>query len=223
MNTKTLIAYTLVATVLFAGCSSNTKDTAPDTSSLSSVSQGESQAGQSKISEEADLLEQGLRAFDSQLYSTAFEIFKKFQDSYPTSYYAPLVEIKMADSQYFSGDFDTAITHYEEFIRLRPTHEAVSYAAIQVAHSHMAKYRGIVHDQTPLSNAMQQYEQFLKKYPGSVYANQARQGSKHCKEALQMHEAYVAEFYSKQGLKDAAQHRRDQQTQGVPPLVQSKQ
>ena len=67
---------------------------------------------------EDQLLERAKSAYDSGLYSVARENWTKLREQYPSSYYATLSELKIADTYFFAGDYPAAVTNYEEFLKL---------------------------------------------------------------------------------------------------------
>lgn len=153
------------------------------------------------------LLLEALELYDDELYSSAKETLATLQRQFPSSYYAPLVELKLADSNYFLGEYSAAIESYEEFLRLRPRHEAAAYARLQIANSHFAQYRGVVFDQTPLTQAEAEYQKVITEFPNSSVATQAKSRLETCAELRKEHAAYVARFYHKRGLADASVNR----------------
>ncbi len=161
----------------------------------------------SALNPERSELDDALAMYDSELYSSARTLFKDMQSKYPSSYYAALFELKIADCSYAVGEYEAAIESYQEFARLRPKHEAVPYVRLQVANAHFAQYRGVVHDQSPLTEALAKYEALVKEFPGSAYAEMARTLIARCQERLAAHEAYVANFYFKHGQKEAGVQR----------------
>ena len=157
--------------------------------------------------EQIPLLLEALELYDDELYSSAKETLATLQRQFPSSYYAPLVELKLADSNYFLGEYSAAIESYEEFLRLRPRHEAAAYARLQIANCHFAQYRGVVFDQTPLTQAEAEYKKVIAEFPLSSAAAQASSSLKRCEQLRQEHAAYVARFYHKRGLEDASINR----------------
>lgn len=159
------------------------------------------------VGQQLYLVQEALKLYDQELFSAAREALRSVQRQYPASYYAPLIELKIADANYFLAAYSEAIEAYEEFIRLRPHHEASPYAMLQIGNSFFAQYRGVVFDQAPLTHAEKRYEQTILSHPQSSITLQAEGMLERCQKLRQKHEGYVAQFYYKQGLKHASMNR----------------
>jgi outer membrane protein assembly factor BamD len=157
--------------------------------------------------EQFAVLQEALEHYDAGLFTAARDALIDFQKNYPSSFYAPVVELKLADAQYFLSEYSLAIEAYQEFARLRPNHEAVGYAELQIANSHFAQYRGVVYDQAPLGQAEKQYQLVASRHRGSGIATQAEEMLSRCTELRKQHQSYVAGFYRQQGLDKASVNR----------------
>jgi outer membrane protein assembly factor BamD len=137
-------------------------------------------------------------AYDKGLYTLSRQLFERLQKENPSSYYTPLVELKLADAYLTIEDYEKAISTYEEFIHLRPQHEAVPYIFMQLGNAHRQQYSGPENEQAPLSRAIERYKKLLDKFPESEYALAARVKIAECREKLAKHEEFVANFYYRQ-------------------------
>jgi outer membrane protein assembly factor BamD len=159
------------------------------------------------VSEEEDILARAMDSYERGVYSIAKNSFVKLQKEYPNSYFLPLVELKIADCDFYLGRYTEAIEGYEEYLRMRPRSEAAAYASYKIADAHLKKYRGPYKDQSPLKTAIQKLEELSNNYSNSEYDRLAQRATKEAKEKLAQHDLIVAKFYAKQGMKKAALNR----------------
>lgn len=157
---------------------------------------------------ELEILRRAMDNYDRGMYNLSREAWSELSDTFPNTYYSTLADLKIADSYFFSESYSEALVAYEEFIKLHRGHEAVPYVYYQMANGHFQQYRGVSHDQTPLKSVIQLSEQLLKDFPESLYTNVARENIEKARSYLNQHEAFIAYFYERQGMKEAAEKRR---------------
>jgi len=166
-----------------------------------------SSARDSNVSKEQELLSKAMRSFEKEVYSIAKKNFGEFQKNYPASYYLPLVELKIADCDFFLGNYTEASEGFQGFTRKRAKHEANSYSEYMAALSHLKRYRGSTKDQTPIKVAHQKFSLYLEKYPSSEYLPLVKESISKCEDKLAEHEVSVANFYFKQSKREAGMSR----------------
>lgn len=191
---KVLVVCTFCVTFFF-GCSSD-KPAGPK--SLLSVSD----------KPELEILARAMDNYDRGMYNLSREAWSDLSNTFPNTYYSTLADLKIADSYYFSESYSEALVAYEEYLKLHRGHEAIPYVYYQMANCHFQQYRGVAHDQTPLKSVIQLSEQLLKEFPESLYANVARENIEKARSYLKQYEAFVAYFYERQGMTEAAEKRR---------------
>ncbi len=217
MRRKALIAcLILISCLLFAGCS------AERDKSKNYVSPYDKEFDPENVDEaEADLseeeyLERAKAAYDRGLYSVARDNWNKLREQYPSSYYATLGELKIADTYFYAGDYPTAVTSYDEFLKLHPAHEAIPYVRFQLGNAHREQYMGVAHDQGPLQSAIKNYRRLIEDYPGNELVLPARRSISTCRELLAEHEHFIARFYARQGYDKAEQKRLEDLVRAYP-------
>ena len=200
----------LVLPLLFsaASCSGSSQTNRNTISPYDLAFEPEEKEGEiSTTTSESELLEQATQSYDRGLYSLSKEQWTQLREQYPGSYYATLAELKVADCHFFAGDYATAITSYEEFIKLHPAHEAVPYCRFQVANAHREQWSGVRHDPSPLAEAVKHYRNLVSEFPESEFAAAARRSLNSAREELSSYEVDVARYYMKQGQFPAARER----------------
>lgn len=157
---------------------------------------------------EEELLEKAIDNYDDNLYTLSSESWTQLRDGYPETFYSILAELKLADAQFFAGNYSDAITAYEDFARLHPGHEAMAYVRFQIGNCSYEQYRGSTRDQAPVYAAIRAFKEVIASYPNSIYAVLARRRLQQSRERLAEYERGVAQFYEKQGKEHAATERR---------------
>src|SRR4029079_10420815 len=109
------------------------------------------------------------------------------------------------DAQFARGNYTEAIDSYKTFARLHPTHEKVEdgYVAFKIGEAYYKDMPDDVwilppsyeKDQSAVVDAQRELNDFLKKFPDSSYAAQARKFRQEVLKRLVDHEVYVARFY----------------------------
>jgi outer membrane protein assembly factor BamD len=137
----------------------------------------------------------------------AAKFFEHVRTKYPYSRYAALSELKLADVKFAEEHFVEAAAAYEQFVKLRPTHEQVDYAEFRVGYSH---WKDAPKDfflfppthekqQEQVHLAAKSLGAFVENRPRSKYRPEAEKLLAQARARLAEHEWYVAEFYAKRG------------------------
>lgn len=154
----------------------------------------------SKTEDDGDeryLIDKATEAYNKGRFVSAHESFQKVRDRYPFSPYATLAELRMADCKYFEGSYEEAIQLYQEFEKLHPNNEAVSYVVFQIAMCHYKLMNTPDRDIAPTVKMLQTCERFLAKYQESPYTFQVKRMKEEARERLAQHELVVVAWYIK--------------------------
>ncbi|PXF55127.1 MAG: hypothetical protein C4B57_04190 [Deltaproteobacteria bacterium] len=191
---------------IFAGCAGKGGDIdAGKDKGLSSWFH--SAVGPSEPESEVNLSEKAMDYFVSGRYILAEEIFKKVRDRYPFSPYAVLAELRLADCKFYMGDYEEAISLYEEFEKLHPVNEAVPYVIFQEGSCYYNLMEAPDRDQTFTHKLIETYGRLLNRYPESPYSYEARKRIAEAKNRLARHEVLVARWYMRTGQVLQAKNR----------------
>lgn len=102
-----------------------------------------------------------------------------------------------ADSYYLDGgvaNFIQAEAKYRDFLNRFPTSEQAAYAQFQIANSLAKRISKPDRDQTATINALQAYQDLMRLYPTSRYAEEAAEQIQVVEENLASHELVVGRF-----------------------------
>jgi outer membrane protein assembly factor BamD len=184
-----------------AGCASSDEATKPITYSLTAKQN----------------YEKGLVELKDENFPEAQKYFQFVKQKFPFSKYAVLAELAIADTQFARGNYTEAVDSYKTFIRLHPTHEKVEdgYAAFRVGDCYYKDMPDDIwllppsyeKDQSAVTDALRELDDFRKKYPDSKYQKDAEPLRREVLKRLVDHEVYIARFYLNRDHTRAAANR----------------
>jgi outer membrane protein assembly factor BamD len=191
----------LVAAFSVPGCASSDEATKPITYSLTAKQN----------------YEKGLAELKDENFPEAQKYFQFVKQKFPFSKFAVLAELAIADTQFARGNYTEAVDSYKTFIRLHPTHEKVEegYAAFKVGECYYKDMPDDIwllppsyeKDQSAVTDALRELDDFRKKYPDSKYQKDAEPLRKEVLKRLVDHEVYIARFYLNRDHTKAAANR----------------
>jgi outer membrane protein assembly factor BamD len=167
-----------------------------------------------------ELMAEGMKFYEDEYYLSAIETFQKIIDRYPYSKHIAEAELKVADSQYYQGNYDEAFDAYNEFHRLHPKNPKIPYVFYQKGMCHFKQVGTIDRDQWHTLQAKDEFERLNKTFPNSEYSDQAHWKIRECYMKLAGAELYVAHFYFKMKKYKAAMNRYQYILEKYPDLGQ---
>ena len=177
---------------------------------------GGSELGEPDYASEASTnLKRGDEALESGQYQLAEKYYEYVKTKFPFLEASRQAELRLADVSFERQLWTEAADRYSAFVKLHPTSPKVDYAAYRVALSHYRDIPGdwfmippsYEKDQTQVKAAWDAYNDFLRMYPESQYAPEARKEQAKVRELRIRHEVYVADFYEKRNRWAAAVNR----------------
>jgi outer membrane protein assembly factor BamD len=157
----------------------------------------------------------GVEDLKAENFPEAQRLFERVRNKYPYSKYAALSELRLADLRYDQGRFVEAAEAYQTFVKLHPNHPEIDYAAWRTALSRWEDAPSdffafppvYERDLAQVALARDALEAFIKKYPDSTYAPEARKLLAKAKGVLAQRDWYVAGFYRDRGKWQGAAYR----------------
>jgi outer membrane protein assembly factor BamD len=210
---------TILFVLFLSGCSS--KDPLEPTELLSKEEKERLEI--SLDTPENQLLEDGKKYYNSELYTLARQNFESLRTGYPNSPFVDFAEIKIADCMFEAGSYTDAAKSYEDFTKRRPTHPSNAYMLYRAAQSQQLSHTGVGRDPTPLKKAIEIYDRILRDYPNSEYQSGIIQKKKEAVEALVAHEQRIEKYYTKKDLDQAARARASNVEASLVPVLSSLQ
>ncbi|GBE01783.1 outer membrane protein assembly factor BamD precursor [bacterium BMS3Bbin06] len=152
-----------------------------------------------------------LRNADKLIKSEDFEEARKLlfevKNRDLTKKYAPIAQLKIAESYEAEEQPDSAVKEYKRFIRLYPDHAQASYAQYKIA---MVYYKQIDSPDKGAGGArkaLEEFQKLLRKYPRNPYREAVQLRIRKCKNLIADYEMIVGKFYYKKGAYPAAVDR----------------
>jgi outer membrane protein assembly factor BamD len=121
-----------------------------------------------------------------------------------------MIDLKIADAQFANKNYIEAGTSYESFRKFHPNNANAPYALFRLGLCNYNQITGIDTDQTPVTNAFETFESFLRQYPSSEYAAEAREKLADCVIKQVQYEIYIGRFYLHFGKYKAAAKRLEE-------------
>lgn len=138
-------------------------------------------------------------------FAEAQKLFERVKTKYPYSKYAALAELRLGDLRFKEEKYAEAAELYAQFVKMHPSHEEVDTAAFRVGLARHQEMPGDFflfppsheRDMSSAEGALKAFEEFLRKYPNSKHAEEARKRLDEVKGRFADREWYVAGFYRK--------------------------
>ncbi len=156
-------------------------------------------------------------AMNEGRYQNAIEYLDKIQARYPFGRYAQQAQLDTIYCQYRDGEPDAAIAAADRFIKANPRHPYVDYAYymkglvnFQRSNTLFDRLAPVDRSKTDTNTARQSFNDFselVRKFPGSKYAEDARQRGVFLHSSLATYEVNVADYYLRRGAYVAAVNR----------------
>ncbi len=155
-------------------------------------------------------------------FEKARTAYQEIQEKAPDKSYNADIMLRVADTYFGEEKFDEALVEYQAFLNFHPVNKNASYAQYQVAMCSYKELPTVDRDPEITRTALKEFEKLLRKYPKSVYEEQAGKFAAICREQLAEYELYVERFYYKKGSYRAAIGRAEKLLQNFPESLTGK-
>lgn len=115
----------------------------------------------------------GYQLLEQKKFKKASEEFQKIYFQHPGNDMTPQAEIMEAYSLFLAHEYDEAIDVLDIFVKLHPMHKDVDYVYYLKALSYYMQISDDEHDQSRTQNAKLAFEDVIKRFPASRYAEDA--------------------------------------------------
>ncbi len=157
---------------------------------------------------EFDLVRLSKKLYQVGMYTVARDSFSSLKDRYPLGAYSTFAEIKLADTYFFNREYNDAAKSYESFLKNFPGHTDAAYVKLQAARSHVASSRGGGRDRQPLERGLALFDEIIKEFPGTTYADIAKDERAPVVTQLSSYDTEIIDFYQKLGNEPAVKDRQ---------------
>lgn len=141
--------------------------------------------------------QEGMAAFEDQLYIEAAKKFNEAEILFPQSEWAPRSAL-MAAYAYFYDDYNNrAISELLNFFKKYPNDPSTSYAHYLLAMSYYNKIVDEKKDLEPLKNSKKQFEYVVENYPNTEFSLDSKFKLDLINEMIASKEMYIVRHYIK--------------------------
>ena len=164
-----------------------------------------------------ELYKYGMRSLDNGNYSNSIQYLEALEARYPFSNKAKQAQLDLIYAYYRNGDFAQVIDSAIQFERENPTHPRVDYALYMQGLAQFTSQHNALHKvlrvnlaKRPPVEARESFSAFaelIRRFPDSIYAEDARQRMIFLRNRLAEHELVVADYYMRRGAWAAALNR----------------
>jgi outer membrane protein assembly factor BamD len=153
---------------------------------------------------------------DKNNYEEARSALLEIKNRDLTKKYAPLAQLRIADSYIKEDEYDKAIEEYRRFLEIYPEHKYASYAQYQIAMVYFNQIESSERGYGAASKALEEFERLKRMFPRNPYKETIESRIEKCKDILADYEFIVGSFYYKKGSFDAAIKRFEGLLQSFP-------
>lgn len=141
-------------------------------------------------------------------YLIATEKLNTLRSKFPYSYFATHAELLLADVLFKQENYTEAAASYILFRDFHPKHERSDYVLWKIAESFYQQIPDTFdRDLSGAIESIRYYNELLRVYPKSEYIDNAREKIARSEQMLRDKERYIADFYFKTEVWDAARYR----------------
>jgi outer membrane protein assembly factor BamD len=129
----------------------------------------------------------------------AQEQFQEIDEQHPYSEYSRRSMILSAYLNFRSGKFQEAINDARRYVALFPASEDAAYAQYMIAESYFRQIPDVTREQGFASRSIEAFEEVVRRYPDSEYAEDARRKIIVAKDQLAGKEMQIGRYYLERG------------------------
>ena len=169
---------------------------------------------EAKLLTEKQLYEKVQELLDDERFELAVKNLQLLESRFPFGAYATQSQLEIIYAYFRNGEEEGAISAAERFLRLHPRHRDADYAWYMKGLANYPLEPGMLNrfyesdfaarDVSSARQSFREFQEFLRLYPESPYAADARARMIHIRHILARHEVIVANYYIKRRAYTAA-------------------
>ncbi|MEJ2402301.1 MAG: outer membrane protein assembly factor BamD, partial [Xanthomonadales bacterium] len=164
-----------------------------------------------------EIYDRAKESLDAGAWDRSIAMYKALQTRYPFGRYTEQSMLDIAYAYYRRGDVENALSTLDRFIRTYPAHPSIDYAYYLKGLVNYEQNQGFLErmmptrvrdrDQSSAQDSFDDFNELLRRFPGSRYVPDARQRMVFLRNNLADYEIVVAEYYLRRGAYIAAANR----------------
>jgi|GEM_PF-219872 len=147
------------------------------------------------------------RMINDKDYQGARNILLEIKNRDLTKKFAPLAQLRIADSYVKEGEPELAAAEFRKFIDIYPDHKYAPYAQYEIAMAYFNQIESPERGYEGAAKAMAEFKKLQKNYPRNPYRDLIDLRIEKCRNVMADYEYLVGEFYMQKGSYDAAINR----------------
>ena len=145
---------------------------------------------------------------EAERYEVALQKYADVKNKFPYHKLATEAELAIADVHFKRESYTEAELSYQNFRELHPKHPKSDYVLFKIAMSFYKQLpETIDRDLSQGDEAIYHFDELIKLYPNSEYANESKKNKDEVLSKLAQKELYIADFYLKQEIYSSALRR----------------
>lgn len=148
--------------------------------------------------------EKANKLIDSKDYGEARALLLEIKNRDLTKKYAPLAQLRIADTYVKEEETELAVAQYRRFLEMYPDHRHASYAQYEIAMVYFNQIESPERGYGAAARALAEFEKLKKDFPRNPYKDLIELRIEKCRNTIADYELMVGEFYLKNGSYNAA-------------------
>jgi outer membrane protein assembly factor BamD len=147
------------------------------------------------------LFDRGTEELAEENWLTAREFFRQILDTYTQSPYRPDAKLGVGDTYLGEGTpeaLERAVNEFREFLGFFPTNPRADYAQYKLGMTYFRQMRSPQRDQTQTRDAVNEFQRFVERYPGSSLMPEVQARLRDARDRLSQANYQVGYFYYRQ-------------------------
>lgn len=141
---------------------------------------------------------------DDKNYEEARTILFEIKNRDLSKKFAPLAQLRIADSYVKEEETELAVAEYRRFLEIYPDHRHAAYSQYQIAMVYYNQIESPERGYGGAARALAEFEKLKRDFPRNPYSEAIEVRIEKCKNVMADYEYLVGEFYQKKGSYDAA-------------------
>ena len=137
-------------------------------------------------------------------YKEARNVLTEIKNRDFSKKYAPLAELKIADSYVKEEEPELAAAEYKKFLEMYPDNRLASYAQYQIAMIYFNQIEGPERGYSGAAQALSEFEKLKRDYPRNPYRDIVNLRIQKCRNIIADYEFLVGKFYMNKDSYNAA-------------------
>ncbi len=137
------------------------------------------------------------KLIDDKEYNEARSVLLEVKNRDLTKRFAPLAQLRIADSYVREEEPELAVAEYKKFLEMYPDHRHAPYAQYQIAMVYFNQIEGPERGYSGAANALAEFEKLKRNFPRNPYKELVEIRIEKCRNVMADYEFLVGEFYMK--------------------------